>query len=140
MANNPVSQRGLNNTPFSPNPDITAQLTGTGQPVPGALALTFAALQAIAPILQYSRYVEINGVSTVSATTTVSTTFVASPGSILIVNTKASASGTVTTTFGTGFKSTGTCAATASTNFPVHFVSNGTAWVEVARPTAAIAN
>ena len=140
MANSPLSQRGVNNTPFSPNPDITAQITGTGQPVPGALSLTYSATQSIEPILQYSRYVEINGVSTTSAACTVTSAFVATPGARLIINTKASASGTVTTTFGTGFKSVSTCAATASTNFPVEFVSNGTAWVEVARPTAAIAN
>lgn len=138
--NSPTSQRGITNTAFSPNPDIVAQITGTGQPVGGAISLTFSATQAIGPILQYSRYVEINGVSTVSATATVTTAFVATPGARLIVNTLASASGTVTTTFSTGFKSTGTCAATASTNFPVEFVSNGVAWVEVCRPTAAIAN
>lgn len=131
---------GTNNTPFTPNADITAQMTGSGAPVPGAVALTYAATQAIAPILQYSRYVEINGVNTTSATTTVSTTFVALKGARLIVNVKADASGTVTATFGTGFKSTGTVAATLSTNFPVSFVSNGTAWVETGRPTAAIAN
>lgn len=138
--NNPLSQRGVNNTAFSPNPDITAQITGTGQPVAGAISLTYSATQAIAPILLYSRYVEINGVSTVSATTTVTTGFVATPGAHLIVNVLASASGTVTATFSTGFKATGTVAATASTNFPVLFVSNGVAWVEVARPTAAVAN
>ena len=140
MANNPVSQRGVNNTPFSPNPDITAQITGTGQPVPGALSPTFAATQDITSILQYSRYVEILGVSTVSSTCTITTSFVATPGAHLIVNVKASASGTVTATFSTGFKVVTTVAATQSTNFPVLFVSNGTAWVEVARPTAAIAN
>jgi len=140
MANAPLSQRGVNNTPFSPNPDLTAQITGSGQPVPGKLSLTYAATQAIEPILQYSRYVEIAGVNTTSATCTVTTAFVATPGARLIINTKADSSGTVTTTFGTGFKSTGTCAATSSTNFPVEFVSNGTAWVEVCRPTAAISN
>lgn len=140
MANNPVSTRGVNNTAFSPNADMVAQLTGSGQPIPGAVSLTYAAAQAIESLLQYSRYVEINGVSTVSATTTVTTAFVATAGALLIVNVKASASGTVTATFSTGFKVVGTVAATASTNFPVLFVSNGTAWVEVARPTAAIAN
>lgn len=138
--NNPTSQRGVNNTAQSPNADIVAQMTGSGQPVPGAISLTYSATQAIAPILLYSRYVEINGVSTVSTTTTVTTSFVATPGAQLIVNVLASASGTVTATFGTGFKTTATVAATASTNFPVTFVSNGVNWVEVARPTAAVAN
>ncbi len=116
-------------------------MTGSGGPVPGAISPTFAATQDISAILQYSRYVEINGVSTVSSTTTISTTTVCLPGAQLIVNIKASASGTVTATFGTGFKSTGTVAATLSTNFPVLFVSNSAGvWVEVGRPTAAIAN
>ena len=139
--NNPVTSRGVNNTAFSPNPDTVAQLTGTGQPGPWAVSLTYAATQAIGPLLVAgSRYVEINGVSTVSATTTVTSTFVATPGSILVVNVLASASGTVTATFSTGFKVTGTVAATASTNFPIMFVANGVAWVEQSRPTAAIAN
>ncbi len=135
-----TSNRGVNNTPFSFNPDLAAQLLGSGAPVPGAVALTYAATQAIEKILQYSRYVEINGSNTTSATTTITTLTVALAGAFLIVNVKADATGTVTATFSTGFKSTGTVAATASTNFPVLFVSNGTAWVEVARPTAAIAN
>ena len=137
-ANTPT--RGTNNTAFAPNADITAQITGSGNAVPGAVSLTYAATQAIGPILQYSRYVEINGVNTTSATTTVTTTMIALKGAHLIVNVLADATGTVTATFSTGFKSTGTVAATASTNFPVLFVSNGTNWVEVARPTAAIAN
>lgn len=140
MANYPTSQRGVNNTAFSPNADKTAQLTGSGQPVPGPLALTYAATQAIESILQYSTYVEINGLNATSATTTITTAFVATPGARLIVNVKSTSSGTVTATFGTGFKVVGTVAATANTNFPVSFVSNGTAWVECGRPTAAIAN
>jgi len=139
MAQLPTS-RGVNNTAFSPNSDITAQLTGTGGPVPGAVSLTYAATQAIASILQYSRYVEINGSNTTSATTTVTTTFVPPKGARLIVNVLADSTGTVTATFSTGFKVTGTVAATSSTNFPIDFVSNGTVWVETGRPTAAIAN
>lgn len=135
-----LTNRGLNNTAFSPNPDIVAQLTGTGAPVPGAVALTYAATQAIEKLLQYSRYIEIAGSNTVSATCTITTAYVAPAGSLLVVNVKADSSGTVTATFSTGFKVVTTVAATLSTNFPVLFVSNGTAWVEVARPTAAIAN
>ncbi len=140
MANYPLSTRGVNNTAFSPNADMVAQLTGSGQPVPGPVFPTFAATQAIGGILQYSRYVEIRGSNTTSATTTITTTFVATPGSLLVVNVQADSTGTVTATFSTGFAVTGTVAATLSTNFPVLFVSNGTAWVEVARPTAAVAN
>lgn len=141
MANSPSTGRGINNTAYSPNPDIIAQMTGTGQPVPGAIAPTYAATMAIESLLQHSRYIEINGVSTVSATCTITSAFVANPGSFLVVNVKASASGTVTATFSTGFKVVGTVAATASTNFPVLFIASSSGnWVEVARPTAAIAN
>jgi hypothetical protein len=136
----PIYTRGVNNNAFSPNADIVAQVTGSGQPVPGALSLTYSATQAIGPILQYSRYVEINGSNTTSATTTVTTTFVATAGANLVVNVLADSTGTVTATFSTGFKAVGTAAATASTNFPVEFVSNGVAWVEMGRPTAPIAN
>lgn len=138
--NSPRTERGVNNTAFSANADITAQLTGTGNPVPGAIALTYAATQAIESLMTNTRYVEINGSNTTSATCTVTTKFVATPGAILVVNVLADSSGTVTATFSTGFKVTGTVAATASTNFPVLFVSNGVAWVELARPTAAVAN
>ena len=137
-ANTP--NRGVNNTAFSPNPDIVAQLTGTGAAVPGAVTPTYASTMALDSILQYSRFVKINGVNTTSATCTVTTGTIALAGSLLVIDTSADASGTVTLTFGTGFKSVGTVAATSSTNFPVLFVSNGTAWVEVGRPTAAIAN
>jgi len=135
-----IIRSGYTNTAFSPNPDITAQITGSGQPNPTAASLTYAATQAIGSLLLGSRYVEINGSNTTSATCTVTTTLIANAGAHLIVNVKADATGTVTATFSTGFKSTGTVAATSSTNFPVLFVSNGTAWGEVARPTAAIAN
>ena len=140
MAAANTTTRGTNNTAFSPNADITAQITGSGAAVPGPVALTYSATQAIGPILQYSRYAEINGSNTTSAACTVTTTTVALAGAGLTVNVKADATGTVTATFSTGFKTTGTVAATTSTNFPVKFVSNGTNWVEVARPTAAIAN
>ena len=140
MANNPQTQRGINNTAFSANADLVSQITGTGEPVPGALSPTYAATQALEAVLQYTRYVEILGSNTTSATTTITTKFVSTPGGRLIVIVKADASGTVTATLSTGFKVTGTVAATSSTNFPVEFVSNGTAWVELCRPTAAIAN
>lgn len=140
---------GQNNTAFSPDADIVAQMTGTGAPTPGyngpatigaGVRPVYAATIALAPFLQKSRYVEIPGSNTTSAACTVSTTNVGTRGARLIVNVLADATGTVTITFGTGFKSTGTVAATASTNFPVEFVSNGVAWVELCRPTAAIAN
>ncbi len=131
---------GTNNTPFTPNADITAQITGTGAPVPGAVTLTYAATQDITALLRYSRYVKITGSNTTSATTTITSNFVAPAGARLVVNVTADATGTVTATFSTGFKVVTTVAATLSTNFPVDFVSNGTNWVEVARPTAAIAN
>lgn len=138
MANTPVSTRGVNNTAFNPNADITSQITGTGNPVPGTINPTFASTISLNTILQYSRFVQILGVSTVSATTTITTGFVATPGGRLAVQLNASASGTVTATFSTGFKATGTLAATSSTRILIDFVSDGTTWNEVSRTTAAL--
>lgn len=128
---------GTNNTPFTPNADITAQMTGSGAPVPGAISPTYAATQAIGSILQYSRYVRLLGVNATSATATITTTFVAAAGAIMSVSCEASG-GTVTYTFSTGFKVSDTAVATVGTAMTVNFRSNGTSWVESGR-SAAIA-
>ena len=132
------SKSGVNNTTFSPNPDITAQITGTGNPIPGTVNPPFAASIALEPYLASSRFIQVLGVSSVSATSTLTTAFVANPGAHLTVQCNASSSGTVTYTFSTGFKSTGTAAPTASTRLLVLFVSDGTTWNEVARTSAAL--
>lgn len=58
-------------------------------------------------------------------------------GAEVILITEADASGTVTVTFGTGFKSTGTQATTASHFSAITFVSDGTQLIERARATAS---
>lgn len=135
MANYPVSTRGVNNTAFSPNADMVAQITGSGQPVPGAISPTYAAAQEIGAILQYSRFVIIDGVNATSATCTITTTFVGTPGAILSVAVRGGG-GTVTATFSTGFKVSATAAATIGTLMTVNFRSNGTNWVETGRSLA----
>jgi hypothetical protein len=125
------------NTTFSPNPDLTAQITGSGASVPGSVSPTYAATQAIASILQYSRFVLIAGVNSVSATTTITTTFVAKAGARLAVQVNA-AGGTVTATFSTGFRVTGTAAPTIGTSLLVDFVSDGTTWNEIGRSAAVL--
>jgi type IV secretory pathway TrbL component len=127
---------GTNNSPFTPNADKVAQLTGSGAPVPGTVSPTFAAAVALAAVLQYSTYVRMLGVSTVSSTCTLTTAGAAPVGAFLSVSCEASASGTVTYTFGTGFKASATAAATVTTAMTVNFRGNGTNWVEIGRSLA----
>lgn len=131
-----IQNRGVNNTAFSPNPDKTAQMTGSGAPVPGTVSPTFAAAVVLDAVLNYSTYVRMLGVSTVSSTCTLTTTNAAPIGARLAVSCEASASGTVTYTFSTGFKVSATAAATLSTAMTVSFVGNGTNWVESGRSLA----
>ena len=135
MAANTQS-RGVNNTAFSVNPDKLACLVGSGGPSPGVLSPTFAAAVVLDSILNYSNYVRILGVSTVSSTCSITTTNVALEGALLSVMCQASSSGTVTYTFSTGFKVSATAAATLSTAMTVNFRSNGTNWIEVSRSLA----
>lgn len=139
MANNPTSQRGVNNTAFSPDPDIVAQLTGTGQPTPGTIALTVtAAAQALGAYLQKSRFISITTAFATSATLALTAAWVATPGAHLIIQINNDAGGVVTTTFSTGFRPASTSAGTASKAILFHFVSDGTTWNEVARSSAAL--
>ncbi len=131
-----IQNRGINNTAFSPNADKTAQMTGSGQPVPGSISPTFAATVSLDAVLNYTTYVRMLGVSTVSSTCTLTSSNVAGSGARLSISCEASASGTVTYTFGTGFKPSTTAAATLSTAMTVNFISNGTNWVEVSRSLA----
>lgn len=126
---------GTNNTPFSFNSDIVAQITGTGAPVPGAVSPTYAATQAVGGILQYSSYVLIDGVNATSATCTITSTYVAPKGARCAIAVRGGG-GTVTATFSTGFKVSATAAATSGTLMTVSFISNGTNWVESARSLA----
>src|SRR5689334_11669948 len=104
-----TTNRATNNTAFSPNADKTAQITGSGQPVPGAISPTFAATQDISNILNYSTYVRLLGVNATSSTATVTTTNVQNAGARLSVSCEATG-GTVTYTFSTGFKVSATAA------------------------------
>lgn len=129
------TRRGINNTAFSPNADKVAQLTGSGQPVPGSVSPTFAAAVVLDSILNYSGYVRILGVNATSATCAVTTANIPPAGALLHVSCEAS-DGTVTYTFGSGFKVSGTAAPTIGTALTVIFRSNGTNWVEAGRSLA----
>ena len=123
------------NTAFSFNPDPVAQFTGTGAPIVN-YSPTYAATQAIAPqLVAGARCILINGVNSVSATTTVSSTYVLPFGAQLQIIVKATG-GTVTATFGTGFKPSATAAPTVGTQITVDFTSDGTNLVETGRSLA----
>lgn len=126
------------NTPFTPNADFTAQLTGSGVAIGNAVSPTFSATIALTSILQGTRFVRILGSNTTSSTVSLTTAFVANPGALLVVQVNADASGTVTATFSTGFKATGTLAPTSSTRMLILFASDGTTWNEVARTGSAL--
>lgn len=122
--------RGINNTAFSPNPDKLAQLTNSGQPVPGSVSPTYAATVALDAFLNYSTFVKmtLTGALTLTAA-------VGNAGAILNIQLTSDGTGR-TTTFGTGFRSTGTLAGTASQTMGIIFVSDGTTWNEMSRTTA----
>lgn len=138
------SIRGVTNTAFTPDPDILAQMSGTGNPTPGftgAAALgagsspTFAAAIDVTPFLLKSRALRILGVNATSSTCSLTTTAIAPQGATLKVSCEATG-GTVTYTFSTGFKVSGTAAATTGTAMTVEFTSNGANWIESSRSLA----
>jgi hypothetical protein len=136
MAAANTTPRGVNNNAFSVNPDKLAQLVGSGGPVPGSISPTYAATVVLDSILNYANYVRIIGVNATSATCSISTTNIALAGALLSVSCESSATGTCTYTFGAGFKSSGTAAATTLTAMTVNFRSNGTNYIEVSRSLA----
>lgn len=139
MANNPVSTRGVTNTAFSPDPDIVAQVTGTGQPTPGTITATVtAAALSLTQYLGKTRFLSITTAFAVSATLSLTTGWVATAGARLILQINNDAGGVVTTTFSTGFRAASTSAGTASKAICFEFVSDGTTWNEVARSSAAL--
>lgn len=129
------------NTAFSPNPDLVAQVTGSGQPAPGAgttgLAPTYASSIELAPTLQYSRFVAINTTSGVG-NATITAAYVAQAGARLVVQINNDAGGARTITFSTGFRVTGTVVGTASKAIVVIFCSDGTTWNEASRTSSAL--
>ena len=80
--------------------------------------------------------VTIAGVNGTSATCTLNCAAVAPAGQLLVVETTADASGTVTVTFGTHFRTTGTQATTEGKISEILFVGDGTNFNEVCRNTA----
>lgn len=78
----------------------------------------------------------IAGVNGTSATVTFTPSAAGSAGDRLTIITSADGTGTVTATFASTFKSSGTQATTASHFSTIEFVSNGSAWLEMSRTTA----
>lgn len=132
-----LKNRGINNTPFSPNADKTAQLTGSGQPVPGAVVAILAATIALDPYQIYSNYVSITNTSGVAAVT-VTSGAIASPGGLLFVRFSQYSGGSGALTFGTGFKPTGTVTPDSTKAIVVGFVSNGVTYDEFSRSVASV--
>jgi hypothetical protein len=141
--------RGVNNNAFSPNPDLVAQITGSGAPLTGfngattigaGFAPTYAAAIEIGPFIgnNYTRWVDIVTNSTVGNATVNSANFVPPAGGCLWVAIDNDATAARTITFGTNFRSTGTVVGTNSKQICVAFVSNGTSWCEFARSSSAV--
>jgi hypothetical protein len=129
------------NTAFSPNPDFTAQITGSGVTVAGVsgtgIAPTYASSIELAPYLQSTRFIVINTTSAVG-NATLTAAYVPQAGARLVIQTNNDASGARTITFSTGFRPTGTVVGTASKAILVEFTSDGTTWNETARSASAV--
>jgi hypothetical protein len=132
---------GTLNTPFTPDADITAQLTGSGRPNPGfngaatigaGYSPVYAASIDIAPILQKSRFVLITTTAGVG-NATITSSFVAPAGALLQIQIANDSGAARTITFSTGFRTTATVVGTASKIFLVDFTSDGTTWNEGGR-------
>lgn len=129
--------RGINNTTFDNNGDLTTQLSGMGNPIAGSISPVYAATIALDAIMMYSRFVSITTTSAVG-NATVTTNVGANPGGRLVIQVNNDASGNRTITFGTGFRPEATIVGTASKALLVEFVSDGTTWNEVARSSGAL--
>jgi len=138
----------INNTPFTFDPDIVAQLTGTGKANPGfngnpalgsGVSPVYAASIELAPLLQKSRFIIIVTNSTVGNATLTCALTPPSPGAgDLVIQINNDAGGARTITFGTGFRSTGTVVGTASKAILVSFYWDGLTWNETGRSSAAV--
>lgn len=98
-----------------------------------AASVAFGATMALVVATPVITVAAVNGTS---ATNTINCAAVAPAGQTLTIVTTTDGSGTVTTTFGTHFKSTGTQATTASKVSTISFIGDGTNWNEVGRATA----
>jgi len=124
------------NTAFTSNPDLVAQITGSGNPIAGTVSPTYAATMALETYLQGTTGTRFLSIALTGALT-VTTAYVANAGARLVLQLGSDGTGR-TTTFSTGFRSTGTLAGTASKIFLIEFVSDGTTWNEVSRSVGAI--
>lgn len=131
-----ISQRGLNNTAFSPNADKVAQITGSGVAIPTNITPTYAATIALDSILIGSNFVLV--VTTSLGAATLTTGYVPNAGAQASIQINNDAGGARTITFGTGFRSTGTVTGTQSKAILVTFTSDGTTWNEDGRTSAAL--
>ena len=129
------------NTAFSPNPDFTAQITGSGVTVAGVsgtgITPTYASSIELASYLQSTRFIVINTTSAVG-NATLTAAYVPQAGARLVIQTNNDASGARTITFSTGFRPTGTVVGTASKAILVEFTSDGATWNETARSASAV--
>ena len=121
------------NTPFTPDPNLTGQLTGTGNPLSNTTAITWvsAGNTSITQALSYTRFIST---TTASGNSTFITSNGVLPAGALVhiqVNNDATAPRLIT--FGTGFRSNGTQAGTNSKASTFVFVSDGTTLNEFAR-------
>lgn len=131
---------GINNTPFTPDHDKVAQLTGTGRPTPGFNGSTtigagftpvYAASIDIAPFLVKSSFVNITTTALGNATITCSN--IPPAGAVCNIQIFNDAGGARTITFGTGFRASGTIVGTASRLATIEFISDGTTFNEFGR-------
>lgn len=95
----------------------------------GAYAATIALVVA-------SNKVTIAGSNGTAAAFTLNCAAVAPAGQILVVETTADGTGTVTGTFGTHFRTTGTQATTLNKISEIYLIGDGTNWNEICRNTA----
>jgi hypothetical protein len=126
-----------NNTAFSPNADMVAQITGSGAAVPGTTVATYAIAgnTDISAIMQYSRFVQM---TTGAGNTTVITSAVLKPGALLTVQVTNDAAAARTITFGTGFRTNATLVGTNSKTLLIGFISDGVTLNELCRTVGAI--
>lgn len=128
----PLKNRGVNNTSFDPNADKTAQLTGSGNVVPGGVVATLAATIALDSYQVNSNFISITNTASISAVS-VTSGAIANPGGLLFVQFNQYTGGSGALTFSTGFRSTGTVTPTSAKAIVVAFVSDGTTYNEFAR-------
>jgi hypothetical protein len=115
---------GVNNTAFSPNPDFTAQLTGSGQPPYGNVNVNATANTTVTSILQYSRYIAIT--ATGVNYNVICANSVVPAGGIVNINCINGALAASTVTWGAGFRANTTTVGVSSKVQMCQFVSDGT--------------